>query len=301
MWEENELVAPNNYSNVPRQEYRIGNQLWNMPDTKYYKSFPVTWFQNRLNQVKHEVEILYSQFKLSEALKVIYSLIWDDFCSWYLEWVKPGFEQPVSEEIYNKTIVFFEKLMQLLHPFMPFITEEIYGLLQPQSQSLCVSQFEKAAAPDKNILQQGELLKNIISAIRDAKNKNQIKPKDVIKLHIQSNVAEQYKAIANILAKQINASDIFYVNEPVADTIIVTIETDKFFIETERKIDTAILKDELLKDLAYQKKFLESVLKKLSNERFVQNAKPEVVAIESKKQTDAEARIKTIEDSLKNL
>jgi valyl-tRNA synthetase len=267
----------------------------------YPSNFAINWFENRLSEVKADVETLYTQFRLSEALKVIYSLIWDDFCSWYLEWIKPGFEQPIDSAVYNKTIHFFEALMQLLHPFMPFITEEIYHLLQEQNDDLCVKQFADIIPASKILLQEGELLKNVISAIRDSRNKNQIKPKDIIQLHVQSNRIEQYKAIEDILAKQINASHITYVNESVANTIVIAVETDKFFIESEQQIDAEALKKELLKDLDYQKGFLQSVTKKLSNERFVQNAKPEVVALEQKKQADAAARIKTIEESLANL
>ena len=241
------------------------------------------------------------QFRLSEALKTIYSLIWDDFCSWYLEWVKPGFEQPIDKAVYEKTISYFEELLQLLHPYMPFISEEIYHLLKDQQDDICVKQFFAASKANKTILEEGDILKKVISAIRDARNKNQVKPKDVIKLYIQTGSAEAYQPIENILAKQVNAEKISFTNEPVANTIVVAVEKDKFFIESEKELDAATLKDELLKDLSHQQNFLQSVIKKLSNERFVQNAKPEVVELERKKQSDAEARIKTIEESLQNL
>ena len=242
-----------------------------------------------------------NQFRLSEALKTIYSLIWDDFCSWYLEWIKPGFEQPIDAAVYEKTLVYFEELMQLLHPFMPFITEEIYHLLQDKNDDLCVKQVAALESFDKSVLEAGELLKQVISALRDARNKNQLKPKDPIKLHIQTTTGDGYKAIEKILLKQVNAESIAYTGATIANTIVVAVEKDKFFIETEQKLDAVILKAELLKDLEYQQKFLESVTKKLSNERFVQNAKSEVIELERKKMADAEARIKTIEDSLKNL
>jgi len=244
-----------------------------------------------------------NQFRLSEALKTIYSLIWDDFCSWYLEWIKPGFEQPIDEAVYNKTIYFFEQLMQLLHPYMPFITEEIYHLLKERKDGddLCIKQFEKVREADAIVLREGELLKKAITDIRDARNKNQLKPKDIIKLHIQTGDAENYKVIENILSKQVNAEEISYTEENIANTIVVAVEKDKFFIETEKQHDKEALRDELLKDLQYQNNFLNSVLKKLNNERFVQNAKPEVIELERKKQADAEARIKTIEESLAHL
>ncbi|MDE3236882.1 MAG: valine--tRNA ligase [Bacteroidota bacterium] len=264
-------------------------------------SFATTWFENRLNQAKSEVDALMKQFRLSEALKTIYSLIWDDFCSWYLEWVKPGFEQPIDAAVYDKAVAFFEELMLLLHPFMPFITEEIYHHLRTQETDLCIQQVAATAAYSNEILEQGRLLQQVITAIREARIKNQIKPKDDVILHIQTEQTAAYQSIRTILAKQVNASTINIVTEAVAKTIVVAVERDKFYVESEKQLDTSSLKDELLKDLEYQKGFLQSVLKKLGNERFVQNAKPEVVAIERKKQADAEARIKTIEESLASL
>ena len=147
----------------------------------------------------------------------------------------------------------------------------------------------------------GELLKEVISALRDARNKNQLKPKESIKLHIQTESKASYQAFEKILAKQVNAEQVSFTMESVSNSIVVAIEKDKFFIETEKLLDATTLKAELLKDLEYQTKFLESVTIKLLNERFVQNAKPEVVEFERKKQSDAAARINTIKESLANL
>lgn len=263
--------------------------------------FATDWFENRLNEVKADVEEMYQNFKLSEALKTIYSLIWDDFCSWYLEWVKPGFEQPIEKVIYDKTVTFFTELMQLLHPFMPFVTEEIYHLLQDRDDDLCVKQFDLTEKTNSPILQQGELLKQTISSIRDARIKNNIKPKDVITLNIQTSSKGNFAAIEGILSKQVNAKAITFVNDAVANTITVVVGTDKFFIETENILDTSVQKEQLLKDIEYQKGFLASVEKKLSNERFVSNAKPEVVEVERKKKRDAEEKIKALEESLQSL
>ncbi|MDP3394209.1 valine--tRNA ligase [Sediminibacterium sp.] len=264
-------------------------------------AFAINWFENRLNQVSAEVDELMTQFKLSEALKTIYSLIWDDFCSWYLEWAKPGFEQPVDSKVYSKTLEFFEKLMELLHPIMPFITEEIFHLLKEQKEDLTVKLQGKPNPADDTILAAGSLLKDVITKLRDARNKNQLKPKDPVVLHIMAENNNGYKAIESILMKQVNASNVVYTSTAIANTIVVNIEKDKFFIEAEQQLDTAAIKDRLLKDLAYEQNFLASVMKKLSNEKFVQNAKPEIIALERKKQADAEARINTIEESLKSL
>ena len=264
-------------------------------------SFAIDWFENRLNKVRAEVDALMKQFRLSEALKTIYSLIWDDFCSWYLEWIKPGFEQPIDAAVYNKTIGYFEELMQLLHPYMPFVTEEIYHLLKEQTDDLCVKQFAAVQPVDENMLTQGELLKQVITTIRDGRNKNQLKPKEAIKLFIETGSKESYSSIQNILSKQVNADVVSFTTEAIANTIVVAVEKDKFYIQTEKELDTATLKDDLLKDLEHQKGFLLSVEKKLSNEKFVQNAKPEILALEQKKKADAVARIKTIEESLSTI
>jgi valyl-tRNA synthetase len=264
------------------------------------KNFAVDWFENRLNEVKAELENQYKDFKLSEALKTIYSLIWDDFCSWYLEWVKPGFEQPIDKAIYEKTVGFFEQLMELLHPFMPFVTEEIYHELESReaNDDICIKQQSEIKKPKSEILIQGSLLKEVITAIRDARNKNQLKPKDSIQLHILAANNQSYQPIESILLKQVNAFSISYTDASVANSITVVVQKDKFFIETTTELDTTSQKDQLQKDLDYLKGFLQSVEKKLSNERFVQNAKPEVIEIERKKKADAEEKIKTIQESL---
>ena len=264
-------------------------------------AFAMDWFQAKLSTTQIEVDSMLKEFRLSEALKTIYGLIWDDYCSWYLEWIKPGFEQPIHAEVYHKSIEFYDALMQLLHPFMPFITEELHHALKTQTQDLCVKEYETIGKVDEAVLNAGALLKNVISTLRDARNKNQIKPKDAIEVHIQSENNAPYQRIQNILAKQVNAKTIAYSNTPIGSSIVVALEKDKFYLVADQAIDTDSLKENLLKDLAHQQGFLESVDKKLSNEKFVQNAKPEILAVEQKKKADALARIQTIEESLAQL
>ena len=264
-------------------------------------AFAMDWFQAKLSATQIEVDSMLKEFRLSEALKTIYGLIWDDYCSWYLEWIKPGFEQPIHANVYNKSIEFYDSLLQLLHPFMPFITEELHHALKTQTQDLCVKEYETICKVDDAVLNAGALLKNVISTLRDARNKNQIKPKDAIDLHIQSENNTAYQTIQNILAKQVNAKSVAYTNTAIGSSIVVALEKDKFYLVADQAIDTASLKENLLKDLEHQKGFLASVDKKLSNEKFVQNAKPEIIAIEQKKKADALARIQTIEESLAQL
>ena len=263
--------------------------------------FAVAWFDNRLQEARTEIESLFAEFRLSEALKTLYSLIWDDFCSWYLEWVKPGFEQPMDNGVYHHTVSFFEQLMQLLHPFMPFITEEIYHLLAQRTDDLCVRQFAAPGKTDARILAEGALLKEAITALRDARKKAQLKPKEPIRLHIQSEAEAVYRLISPILARQVNAESIDYTTEPVTGSLTVVSGKDKYYIVAEQAIDAGNQKEEMIKELGYLKGFLDSVNKKLGNERFVQNAKPEVVDVERKKKADAEEKIRTLEESLGSL
>ena len=276
-----------------------GRTTDNILQTKF--NFAVEWFENRLNEVRSQLDEQFKEFRLSESLKTIYSLIWDDFCSWYLEWVKPGFEQAIDSKVYEKTVGFFEELMQLLHPFLPFVTEEIYHQLKERTDDITVKQYPAINTTDKTILSNSILLKEVISAIRDARNKNQLKTKDTIRLHILTENKETYQSIESILLKQVNAESVSYTSASVANSITVVVQKDKFFIETTTVLDTASQKDQLQKDLDYLKGFLISVEKKLGNERFVQNARPEVIEIEKKKKADAEEKIRMIEESLATL
>ena len=268
----------------------------NSQDAK--QDFATIWFENRLAEAKIELDGMFREFRLSEALKTVYSLIWDDFCSWYLEWAKPGFEQPIDKAVYEKTVDFFEQLMQLLHPFMPFVTEEIFHQLRERSDDITVKQLPVDKVKDKAVLTNAILLKEVITAIRDARVKAQLKPKDTIRLHILSAENGTYKSIEGILAKQVNAESVSFTQTPVSSSITVVVQKDKFFLETTTELDTSSQRKQLEKDLDYFRGFLSSVDKKLSNEKFVNNAKPEVVEIERKKKADAEAKIKAIEESL---
>jgi len=309
----------------PDQGRNFNNKLWNAlklvrmwserqgthaENNNLSSDFAISWFQNRLTEVSTEVEKMLSAFKLSEALKTIYSLIWDDFCSWYLEWVKPGFEKPIETTVYEQTILFFEDLMQLLHPFMPFITEELYHLLKDRDDDICVKQLTAPGKLNQDILNQGIQLKQDITAIRDARKKNEIKNIEQIKFMGNSIVREIYsenKSLLNLLQKQTNT--IFW--EPSQATtdseeyskneIIATSAERTFFLHANKVIDKTAQKELLIKDLEYLKGFLSAVEKKLSNERFVQNAKPEVLALEQKKKADTQLKITGIEETLTKL
>ncbi|MGN7785034.1 valine--tRNA ligase [Niabella sp. 22666] len=299
------------------QGRNFNNKIWNAlklvkmwednpngvtPDDKNADDdFAAKWMRNRINEARAEVERLLKEFKLSEALKTIYSLIWDDFCSWYLEWQKPEFGGATVDSKLQATIGFFEELLQLLHPYMPFITEEIYHQLRAQSDDLSVKQFNETGVVDNRIIAQGEILKNVISAVRDARVKNSIKNKESIKLHIQAENRSDYEALFSILERQVNAEEIAFTDATVEKCINVLVQKDKLYIETQTELDTTAQKEQLEKDIVYLEGFLASVEKKLGNERFVQNAKPEVVDVERKKKADAEEKIAALRDALASL
>ncbi len=205
--------------------------------------------------------------------------------------------------MYDKTIAYFEQLMQLLHPFMPFVTEEIYHLLadRKEGDDLVIRQFQSPGSINAGLLKEANLAKDVITAIRDARNKQQLKPKDTIKLFVETQDEQAYQRIESILAKQLNADGFGYAKEAIAGAAAIVVGTDKFYMLTEKEVDPVAQKEQLLKDLAYQQGFLVTVEKKLSNEKFVQNGKPEVVEAERKKLADCQARIQAIEESLKLL
>lgn len=260
--------------------------------------FALSWMEEKIKETRIQIEELFTQFKLSEALKTIYSLIWNDFCSWYLEWVKPARDAKMNKGTYEQTIALFEELLQLLHPFMPFVTEEIYHLLRPQNEDLMVRQLPGTLQPDVTVLTQGNLLQQLISAIRDARNRSRLKPRDPVGLYIQSSQRGFYDHVAELLKKQVNADTLDFVDLAVPGTVNLVVDTEKIYIQSKAEVDNEAQRIQLEEELSYLKGFLLSVEKKLNNERFMQNAKEEVIANERKKQSDALAKIKALEESL---
>lgn len=261
-------------------------------------SFAIEWFGNRLNEAKKEVSTLMDQFKLSEALKVIYSLVWDDFCSWYLEWIKPEFGSVMNENQYQKTVAYFDELLQMLHPFIPFITEEIYSLLGDRKDHLSIKQIASFEEANTDILKAGKLLQELITGIRDVRQKNQIKPKESISLFVETENEKTYHLFQQILKRQINADAVQFNSKPAEALISIVINKERIHILSEAKVDSEAQRERLNKDLAHYTGFLTGINKKLENEKFVANAKPEVIALEQKKKSDAEKKIEIIRESL---
>jgi valyl-tRNA synthetase len=291
----------------------FGNKLWNalklllmlkdkpqLQDETPDVIFPSLWFAERLKEVQGMVEQDIKEFRLSEALKKIYSLIWDDYCSWYLEWIKTGQDQPMPSYTVKMAFTFFEELMKLLHPFMPFITEEIYHHLNERADGddLIAQQLATCDTPDQTLLDQGETLKQIITAIRDMRIKQNLKPKDDIALYMPASFKSHLQHIERVMQKQCFADTVHYVDEKPANAISFMVGTMPCSFTTEKEIDYSGQIEQLKKDLTHYQGFLISVEKKLGNEKFMQNAKPEVIEGEVKKQQDALEKIRIISESL---
>ncbi len=258
----------------------------------------VAWFESRLNEVHRKIEELLYEFQISAALKEIYSLIWDDFCSWYLEMVKPSFGETVDEYTYEKTLRLFEKLMQLLHPYMPFVTEEIYHQLFERSakEFITISKYPAVNIINPIPFEEGQKVKALVTSVRDLRNKNQIKPKERLKLFALEKLEDR---ISSLVMKLCGLSSIEKTSGDVEKTFSFLVGSQKYFLESPHRIDSAEEKSRLEKDLEYHRGFLESVMKKLSNEKFVSNAKPDVIEKERKKASDAEEKIRLIQEQLK--
>jgi valyl-tRNA synthetase len=265
----------------------------------------IAWFESRFNEALVEIEHNFKQYRLSEALTATYKLVWDDFCSWYLEMVKPAYQQPVDAATQQATVKFFEQILSLLHPFMPFITEELYhdDIFGQRSELDCiiVGQYPVIGAVNEDLLKEAELVKGAVSEIRNVRNTRQISPKEALELNIIANSGANYQAWVNVMTKLANLSNINFVEDKIAGAAAFMVGKDEFFIPLAENVDVEAEKERLTKELGYLEGFLKSVNAKLSNERFVANAKPEIIENERNKQADAVSKIEIIKESLAGL
>lgn len=262
----------------------------------------VRWFESRLNQTLTEVHDHFDKFRISDALNAIYKLIWDDFCSQYLEMVKPPFGAPIEKHILDATLAFTDELMRLAHPFMPFITEEIWQNISErgEKESICKAAFPTGGHVDQVLLDQFGVLNEVISSVRNLRNSKNISPKVVLPLAIKSNTPELYVSVEHLIVKLANIGDISYINDTAEGTSFL-VKSDEFFINLAEELDVEAEIENLIKELSYTQGFLENVGKKLSNVKFVENAKPEVLERERQKESDAQAKIATLKEAIARL
>lgn len=260
----------------------------------------IKWFEQQLSATALEIDDLMSKYRISEALTAIYKLIRDDFSGWYLELIKPAYGQPIDTKTLRKTELFLETLLAQLHPFMPFITEELWQALKErqEGESLMVTLIPEAGSVDNAFLARFAQTQEIISAIRNIRTSKNLSPREELVLEVTPSYADDMDAV---LMKLANLSEIRRSEGKSEGSISFVIGTDEFAVPMANLINAEEEIKKLEEDLEYQKKFLLGVEKKLSNENFVARAPEQVIALERKKKADAESRIQTIEQSLKQL
>ena len=274
----------------------------NLAQTKV-NQVSIGWFESVFNATLQNIKDLYDSFRLSEALMVIYKLIWDDFCSWYLEMIKPAYQQPIDRTTFDATLLFFENLIKELHPFMPFITEEIWQITgeRKEGESIMLAEMPKEATFDDKLIRQFALAEEVIMAIRNIRKEKSIPQKDPIRLFIKKNNSEQSDTHFDcVIMKLCNVSELDYVEEKISGSQGFVVGATEFFIPLTSNIDVEAEIRKLEEELIYTQGFLGTVIKKLGNTSFVNNAPEKVVDCERRKQADAEARIKVLEEQLRS-
>ncbi|MBN2805572.1 MAG: valine--tRNA ligase [Prolixibacteraceae bacterium] len=261
------------------------------------------WFEYKLADIIAEMDDHFSKFRISDALMLIYTTVRDEFSSWLLEIVKPAYQQPIDALTYQKVTEMFDALMRLLHPFMPFITEEIWQLLgdRKQGESIMISALPNYSAQNTVMLEQFEDVKETITGIRNIRKNNQLPFKDAIPLLVNPGTKGYHQAFDAVIMKLGNLMEVRIIDEDIKGAVTFRVKTANFYIELGESIDVEAELQKLEEELAYTKGFLDAVVKKLSNERFVNNAPTQVVDIERKKLADAEAKIKSLEEQISNL
>ncbi|MDD2314051.1 MAG: valine--tRNA ligase [Proteiniphilum sp.] len=257
----------------------------------------VAWFQSKLSETITELNDLFSKYRLSEALMTVYKLFWDEFSSWYLEIIKPAYQQPIDSKTYQVTLGFFDALLRLLHPFMPFITEELWQAMEEREtgDSIMTTQQPQAEEADTVLLTDMERVKQVIAGVRTIRLEKNIPQKESLELQIVGGDADKYDSV---ISKMCNLSSFTLVSEKQAGAAGFMVGTTEYTVPLTGMMDVEAELQKLQAELTYTEGFLQSVLKKLSNERFVQNAKPEIVETERRKQADAESKIALLKENI---
>ncbi len=292
------------------QGRNFNNKIWNafrlikgwevsaevpMPESA---ELAMRWFESKQNAVATEMADLFSKYRLSEALMAVYKLFWDEFSSWYLEMIKPAYGQPINKQVFETTIGFFDNLLHLLHPFMPFITEELWQCLSDRKEgdSLMVSPLSISAKVDEDIAQQFEVVKEVISNIRSIRLQKNIAQKEALELQV---IGENPVAAFNaVIVKMCNLSAINTVEVKVEGAAAFMVGTTEYAVPLGNMIDVEAEIARMEAELKHKEGFLQGVMKKLSNEKFVNNAPAAVLEMERKKQADAESIINSLKESI---
>jgi valyl-tRNA synthetase len=289
-----------NFSNKVWNAFRLVKS-WEVRDLEQPKSSKtaIEWFDAKLNSKINEINEAFTKFRMSEALMTTYKLVWDDFCSWYLEMIKPGYEQPIDSKTYEQTISFFEKLLRLMHPFTPFVTEEIWHLIRERAEGddIILASWPTVHEGNTTVLHQFDLAEKVITHIRNIRKQNNIANKVKIDLKIKINATID-KSFDAVVSKMGNLSSLEYITEKLGNAYSFIVESNEYFIPFGDDMDIEAEIEKIETELNYTKGFLVSVQKKLSNEKFVNSAPEQVVVSERKKEADAINTIKILEEKL---
>lgn len=291
----------------------FGNKIWNafrlikgweVADIAQPESSKVAiaWYEAKLQQTLVTIEDHFEKYRLSDALMGIYKLVWDDFCSWFLEMIKPGYQQPIDRATFDKAIEMLEANLKLLHPFMPFLTEEIWQYIAARTpeQALIVAEYPKMEAFDAQVIADFEFAMEVIAGVRTIRKDKNIAMKDAVDLKVVNNEAASAYFDA-VIMKLGNLSSLEYITDKIDGALTYRVKSNEYFIPVTGSIDIAAEIAKLAEELKYTQGFLRSVQGKLANEKFVAGAPPQVLENERKKEADALAKIATIEQSLASL
>ena len=281
-------------------EVSDGSDQSDKTDTLYNNNVSVQWMEMRMAQVLEEIEKDFDEFRLSEALMKSYKLVWDDFCSWYLEMIKPAYGTPIDRETYEATLGIFDRLMRMLHPFMPFVTEEIWHALaeRPEGASIMVQHMPHSVFYDQRMLDDFEMAREIIAGVRNLRNSKGLSPKEVLDLYIKGHCPAMFNGI---ICKLGNVGRIESVTDKVEGALSFMVGTTECFVPVSLNIDKEAELKKLNEELKYAEGFLATVMKKLSNEKFVNGAPEKVVAVERQKKADAESKIAALKAQIEAL
>jgi valyl-tRNA synthetase len=300
---------------LPEQGRNFANKIWNafrlvkswevndkigQPESS---TLAVKWMEESVKKSINEIDINFRKFRISEALMISYKLFWDEFSGWYLEIIKPEYQKPVDRKTFDSTVAVFEKLMKIIHPFMPFITEEIWQLLaeRKNGESIMVSAMPEAKKFNKELVAGFESVKEIISAVRTVRKEKEIPVREKIELMILEDEKRFDTLFLPVAKKLCNLSDIVFVSDKQTGTASFMVRTTEYFIPAAGKLDVESEITRIKEELNYNRGFLINVMKKLDNERFVNNAPASILELERKKKSDAESKIKSLEEALKSL
>ncbi|HZJ20610.1 MAG TPA: class I tRNA ligase family protein, partial [Pricia sp.] len=303
MFDEDLCQQGKNFANKIWNGFRLvkGWEVSDLPRPEA-SNLGITWYMAKFNQTLAEIEDHFSKYRISDALMAIYKLVWDDYSSWLLEIIKPDYQKPIDRTTYDAVIQLFEQNLKLLHPFMPFLTEEVWQHITERSpqEALVVSEWPKIQNLDADLIREFEFAAEVVSGVRNIRKEKNIPMKEALELSVldEEKTSKKWDVV---IQKLTNLSKIAYVDASVDGALSFRVKSNEYFIPISGAIDVEAEIRKIEEELKYTKGFLRSVQKKLSNQRFVHNAPEQVIAMERTKQADAEAKIETLEKSLGSL